>query len=117
MKRYQKFGNEPKIEIISKSLTILVKPVIPIKEEKTDLETILDDLAFCESSNDNSKIGKAGEIGIFQYKKSTWNWFNKIRGIDLDIYSSEDQRFMTKWAWESGYKNHWTCTKIVLAKK
>ena len=63
---------------------------------------------FCESSLDNSKIGKSGEIGIAQFKIKTWNWFNEIRETDLDIYNELDQIDMFIWAIKNGYQNYWT---------
>ena len=71
-------------------------------------------IARCESGLDQNKIGKAGEMGIFQYLPKTWNWFNKLRRTDLDILKVNDQTEMTKWAWENGYKDYWTCAKLVL---
>ena len=64
---------------------------------------------FCESSLDNSKTGKAGEIGIAQFMPKTWDWFNKIRGTNLDIYNELDQIDMLVWSIANGYSSHWTC--------
>ena len=70
-------------------------------------------LAECESGFNTEAIGKAGEIGLFQYLPSTWNWFNEIRGTDLDIYNPDHQRDMTEWAWQNDLESHWTCYNIV----
>ena len=66
----------------------------------------------CESGWDNSKIGKAGEVGLAQFMPATWKMFNEIRGTNLDIYNEKDQIEMIGWAFENGYQNHWTCWKL-----
>jgi len=71
----------------------------------------------CESGLDNSKRGKAGEIGIAQFLPSTWRAFNRERGTNLDIYSEEDQLDLMLWAWDRGYQNHWTCWKQLYLDK
>jgi soluble lytic murein transglycosylase-like protein len=76
--------------------------------EKSSLITTLK----CESGFSNYARGKAGEIGLAQYMPSTWSYFNKIRGTNLDIYNIEDQIDMTAWAFSKGLNNHWTCWKM-----
>ena len=66
----------------------------------------------CESGLDNSKRGKAGEIGIAQFMPTTWEMFNEIRGTNLDIYNTKDQIEMIIWAFQNGYQNHWTCYRL-----
>lgn len=109
MNRLPKQENALKFELLAVRVDLPAKPII----KENNLDTILDELAFCESGKDNSKIGKAGEIGYFQYKISTWNWFNELRGTNLNILSVADQTDMTRWAFENGYKNHWTCAKMI----
>lgn len=69
----------------------------------------LEKVIQCESSFDNSKIGKAGEIGIAQFKIETWNYFNKIRGTKLNINNPYHQIDMIVWAFNNGYQSHWSC--------
>ena len=71
--------------------------------------SIVQEVIFCESGFDQSAIGKAGEIGIAQFMPKTWDWFNKIRGTNLDINNIEDQLNMIFWAFNESYENHWTC--------
>ena len=69
----------------------------------------------CESNwrhyDENGKLlrGKHGEIGIAQFLPSTWEYFNKLRGTNLDITSREDQLDMIEFAEENNLLNHWTC--------
>ena len=69
----------------------------------------------CESgtrqhdSEGNLIIGQAGEIGIAQFMKGTWDMFNEERGTNLDITKKNDQLDLMAWAFENNYQNHWTC--------
>jgi hypothetical protein len=66
-------------------------------------------VGVCESGLTQSKIGKAGEIGIYQFMPTTWIWFNQIRHTNLDINNEQDQIDMYAWAIANGYSSHWTC--------
>jgi len=89
------------------------------------LGTLIEQVIQCESggrqydSNGNLIIGKAGEIGICQFKQKTWDMFNKERGTNLDIMSREDQLEMIVWAFNKGeeYKRHWTCYQKLYNKE
>ena len=70
---------------------------------------VIDRVIKCESGWDNSRKGKAGEIGIAQFMPSTFAWFSKESGFNGDIYNEEDQLRLTIWAFENGYSAHWTC--------
>jgi len=70
----------------------------------------------CESGWNQGARGAAGEIGIAQYMPATWKHFNKLRGTNLNIYSSDDQIDMTIWAFNNGYANHWTCYRKLCQK-
>ena len=63
----------------------------------------------CESGLDNSRIGKAGEVGVAQFMPKTWEWFNELRETHLDIHNLNDQLNMFVWAFENGYAENWTC--------
>ena len=65
----------------------------------------------CESGWNQNARGLAGEIGIAQFMPTTWIAFNKMRGIDLDIYSEQDQLDMIVWAFDNGLAHHWSCWK------
>ena len=67
----------------------------------------------CESGLDNTKIGKAGEIGLAQFKIGTWIAFNKMRGTDLDIYNPYHQAELMVWSFRNGLQNHWSCVKLI----
>ena len=55
--------------------------------------------------------GKAGEYGIAQFMKSTWDWFNELRGTNLNILNREHQLELMEWAFSEGLASHWTCYK------
>jgi soluble lytic murein transglycosylase-like protein len=66
-------------------------------------------VAKCESTFNQGAIGKAGEIGLYQFKQKTWNWFNGLRETNLNINNWRDQIDMYCWAIAHGYSSHWTC--------
>lgn len=72
---------------------------------------------FCESSFVYSAVGPSGEIGVAQYFKGTWDYFNKLRGTNLDIYNTAHQIEMTSWAWQNNMKSHWVCHRLLGYKK
>lgn len=63
----------------------------------------------CESGWDNSAIGKAGEIGLAQFKKSTWDWMTGLADYEGNIENRHDQIYMLNFALENGLMCHWTC--------
>lgn len=71
-------------------------------------------VAKCESSLVKSARGDGGKsIGIFQYKKNTFNQFSKLLGEQLDFYSYHDQAKLTAFVFAEypKLKSHWTCWK------
>lgn len=69
-------------------------------------------VAKCESGFNQGAVGDSGtSFGIFQYKKDTWNRYNKLTGQNLDINSAHDQAKLTALIF-SKYpreKVAWTC--------
>jgi len=60
----------------------------------------------CESKWDNDVVGKAGEIGLAQFRPSTWQWLTQKYGLeDLDIYDEYDQLYVMAF----NLAHHWTC--------
>ena len=66
-------------------------------------------VAKCESSFNQNARGSAGEIGLYQFKINTWNWFNSLRKTNLDINNIHHQVSMYAWAIANGYSSHWSC--------
>lgn len=69
----------------------------------------------CETGHDDdftdqSAIGKAGEIGAFQYFQSTWNIMSHAMGQTLDIHSFDDQVKLTAWVFANHpkWKTQWS---------
>ena len=75
------------------------------------LSSLVEAVIQCESGGDNTKVGKAGEIGLCQFKKQTWDWMCGLADFKGDIYNEEDQKWLIKWAFENGLEKHWTCFK------
>lgn len=74
----------------------------------------------CESNFNHYKPdgsilrGDAGEYGMAQFKRKTWNWFNSLRDKqDLpklyDILDPYQQLEMLKWAEQNNLLDHWSC--------
>ena len=61
-------------------------------------------VAACESNFDPATTGWAGEVGIFQWIPSTWEWIGQG-----DRYNTYDQIWATARAFANGYAGHWTC--------
>lgn len=78
---------------------------------------------LCESGDkqykDDGSIlrGKAGEYGVGQFMKSTWDVWNKQRGTTLDIMNEDDELDMIQWAFAHGLQNHWTCYRDLPSKE
>ena len=90
------------------TLGSLTKEVVP---------SIVVKVIQCESGWNQSAIGLAGEIGIAQFMPTTWIYFNKLRGTNLDIHNGADQLDMIIWAFNAGYANHWTCYRKLTYEK
>lgn len=89
-----------------------------INKLSPQLKAILED----ESNFNHYKIdgsvlkGSSGEYGIAQFKRKTWNWFNKLRvkqGLPnlYDILSPYEQIEMLEWAEQNNLLEHWSCVK------
>jgi len=90
--------------IISGNCLMAVSP--PVLSE---IDVLASKITWCESGQDNSARGKAGEIGIAQFLPSSWKYFNDLRGTDLDIYNEAHQIDMLKWCLENGLGKNWSC--------
>ena len=70
---------------------------------------------LCESGfrqfRDNGELvrGKAGEIGIAQFKRSTFIWMSDLAGLNGNIENPYDQIELMAWAFKNNYQSHWTC--------
>ena len=87
--------------------------IVPMSLIDIGVILLADKIMLCESGKDNLARGKAGEIGIAQFMPRSWDYFNDLRGTDLDIYSEEDQKDMLNWCIKEGYSFHWTCYDLV----
>ena len=91
------------------------QPRIPYYPKTYVLGTLIEKVIQCESGgrqhdkNGDLIIGKANEIGIAQFKQETWDYFNQIRGTNLDITSKDDQLSMIIWAFKNNLESHWSC--------
>ena len=78
------------------------------------LGTVISQVINCESGWTHHRDGKiirgtSGEYGIAQFMPDTWDYFNELRGTNLDIMNREEQLSMIEWAFNNEYQNHWTC--------
>lgn len=85
------------------------------KTEQKDvvMTQFVSEITTCESGGKHDNVwGRAGEYGVAQFKKSTFNWMKlKANMPELLWNSREDQITLLTWAIENGYaKQHWrTC--------
>ena len=84
------------------------------REYNTDSHELIV-VADCESDFLQYARGRLDEIGVYQYRPSTFKWFAQIVGEELDIYSAEDQIRLTAQMFSKGekYKKHWTCYRMM----
>ena len=105
-------------------LANLITPKIPV----FDMEKVLAQLAYCESSN-NPKAYRADDggspsIGLYQFKQKTWDWAVKRYHIDfrlatstklipvIDIWNPEYQRMVAREMLKEKRFSHWrTCSR------
>lgn len=80
---------------------------------KNDLKELITCLIRYESGGNPNAIGKAGEIGILQFMPTTFSKYSQFYGLDLDIYSSNDQILLATKMLEDDFNNilHWTTAK------
>jgi soluble lytic murein transglycosylase-like protein len=99
--------------------SILTKTQVYGKSELlTEIETVAQkygismyksiDVATKESSLNQNARGSAGEIGLYQFKQKTWDWFNELRNTNLNINNRSHQIDMYCWAIAHGYSHFWT---------
>ena len=73
---------------------------------------------FCESSLRYNAVGDGGKAyGVAQYHKPTWDYFNKLRGTNLNYKNTAHQLEMTAWAFKNKLQGHWTCWNNLYNKK
>ena len=89
----------------------------PTPRKYQTLGTIAGEIIQCESGGKHYDKygyiirGQAGEYGIAQYMPESWEYFNKLRGTDLDLLDKQDQLNMLEWCLENDLGFHWTCFK------
>lgn len=112
-----KQGLEAKIEA-NKAMSVEdIKAYIreTAKRYGVDVE-IINKIVFCESSFNIEAIGSQGEIGLAQFKKSTFVELAKKANFDYfmdDIYNPKKQIELLVWAIKNGYGNYWTCFRKI----
>ena len=94
--------------LITQNNTVLPKYIVPLKFQS--LGSLIYDIVQCESGWREDAIGKAGEIGLAQFKVKTFEWFKGLANRpDWDINAPEDQLEALEWGLENNLGNHWTC--------
>lgn len=88
-------------------------PIVAPPQKFIIYNTLIEEVIECESGWDNSARGLAGEIGLCQFMPATWEYFNELRGTDLDIYNEDHQLEMIDYAFKNNLENHWTCYRLL----
>jgi len=76
--------------------------------------SLIEKVIDCESGWDNSKRGRAGEIGLCQFMPKTWDWMCDKFNFTGDIYNEQDQIELMMIAFENGLAKHWTCYRKLI---
>ena len=67
-------------------------------------------LGFCESTLNPDAVGEAGEIGIFQFLKSTFSYYaEKYNKVGFSIHNTSNQIELAGQMIANGKANEWTC--------
>lgn len=67
-------------------------------------------LAWCESTLNQSARGKAGEIGIYQFLPDTFTRYAKLyKKVGFSIYNINHQIELTAQMISEGEENNWVC--------
>ena len=70
-------------------------------------------LSWHESRDDPGAVGKAGEIGILQFRPRTFQEFCVKRyGLQDDIHDSDIQQMCADKMIRDGYLRHWTTARF-----
>jgi len=96
----------------------LVKYYITLYKTDDYAQEIMDTLD-CESkfrhwdNNGNLLLGQAQEIGIAQFKRTTFDYYKNYYGLkDLKVENWNDQIRITVLMWGTKKWNHWTCSPL-----
>ncbi len=76
-----------------------------------ELDKLTEYCTWDESRGRMDVIGAQGEIGILQFKKATWDLFEKRYNFNGDIYNCENQIKLFRIAIANGECRHWTCCR------
>jgi transglycosylase-like protein with SLT domain len=83
--------------------------------ERYDVDpAFLERIAACESSLDRLAIGRAQELGLFQWKPTSWEFIARVSGLGYSIeriFDEAAQAEMAAWAISHGYASWWTCAR------
>lgn len=94
--------------IQSNTLVAISPPTQPFS-----ISVLATKIVDCESGGKQTAIGKAGEIGIAQFKPGTWTWMSDLASFNGSINNSDDQLYLLQWGLDNGYENHWTCFSLL----
>ena len=71
-------------------------------------------VARCESTLHRLAIGRAQELGIFQWKPTSWQQVARASGIGYSIeriFDIEAQAELAAWGIANGYRSWWSCAR------
>lgn len=69
-------------------------------------------VATCESGHRLLAVGRDQELGLFQFKPTTWEFISRVSGLGYSIeliFDAEAQSEMAAWAFANGYGGWWSC--------
>ena len=67
-------------------------------------------LAICESGLNQEAIGPYGEIGIYQFKKTTFEGYaERYKKVDFSIENIHNQIELAAQMISNGLEKHWVC--------
>lgn len=78
---------------------------------------LMDEIIFLESTGNRLAKGKHGEIGVFQFKKKTFDYFGELYKLPHnDIYSRAQQTQIARRMLLDKITSHWTTWERVVER-
>ena len=96
------------------SFSSALEEPLPYLVEVDPMDDLLEDLAFCESTNNPNELnpddGGSRSVGLLQFKDGTFMFFSDVYDLGYvpeDIYDPEKQKILAKLMISDGLWYHW----------
>ena len=109
-------GNAPVSDLKGILASLIQQDDIMDIREQVGGNTLLKCIIQKESTWNIKAVGQANEIGLLQFKQSTFEMFAKKYDLDLNVFNPNDQILLAEKMLDDGYGFHWTTFKQCFQK-